>query len=93
MDFMKTQWLRQELEKLHFKFPNIDQYIADLKNLANLSGYTVSNNEAINIFPKGFKHAHDILGGILSPPIPVTYYAIKECAISVTKLQQLINMI
>ncbi len=93
MDSMKTQHSRQRLKKLQFKFPDIDQYITDFKDLANLSGYTVGNDETINLFLKGFKHAWDILGGILTLPIPVTYYAIKYRAISVTKLWQLINVI
>jgi len=59
----------------------------------NLSGYTVGNDETISLFLKGFENARDVLGGILSPPIPVTYYAIKERAISVTKSRQLINTI
>jgi len=67
--------------------------ITDFKNLANLSGYTVGNDETINLFLKGFENARDILAGILAPPVPVTYYAIKERAVSVTKSRQLINAI
>ena len=52
----------------------------------NLSGYIVGNDKTINLFLKGFENTRDVLGGILSPPIPVTYYAIKERAISITKL-------
>ncbi len=84
-DSTKMQWSRQQLERLRLKFPEINQYIADFKDLANLSGYTVGNDETINLFLKGFKNAHDVLGRILTPPIPVTYYAIKERAISITK--------
>ena len=84
-DSTKMQRSRQQLEKLRFRFPEIDQYIADFEDLVNLSGYTVGNDETINLFLKGFENARDVLGGILSPPIPVTYYAIKERAISVTK--------
>jgi|SRR5216683_126990 len=84
-DSMRTQCSRQQLEKLRFKFPEINQYIADFEDLANLSGYTVGNNETINLFFKGFKHARDVLGGMLMPPIPITYHALKDRAISITK--------
>jgi hypothetical protein len=93
MDSTKTQQSRQQLERLRFRFPDIDQYIADFKDLANLSGYTVGNNKTINLFLKGFNNARDILAGILAPPVPVTYYAIKERVVSVTKSRQLINAI
>ena len=57
VDSTKTQQSRQQLEKLRFRFPEVDQYIADFKDLANLSGYTVSNDETINLFLKGFENA------------------------------------
>ena len=85
-DSTKTQCSRQQLEKLRFKFPDIDQYIADFEDLANLSGYTIRNDETINLFLKGFKHAHDLLGGILAPPMLTTYYKLKDRVINVTKL-------
>jgi len=86
VDSTKTQQSRQQLEKLRFRFPDIDQYIADFKDLENLSGYTIGNDETINLFLKGFKNAQEILAEILAPPVPVTYYAIKERAVSITKL-------
>src|SRR5712671_2943614 len=89
----KTQCSRQQLEKLWFKFPDINQYIADFEDLANLSGYTVGNNETINLFLKGFENACDLLHGILVPPLLTTYYKLKNRAINVTKLRQLINVI
>src|SRR6266853_1913361 len=92
-DSTRTQRSRQQLEKLRFKFPNIDQYIADFEDLANLSGYTVSNDETINLFLKGFKGARDLLNGILAPPLLNTYYDLKTRAINVTKSRQLINAI
>src|SRR5216684_7538101 len=93
MDSTKTQHSRQQLERLQFKFLEIDQYITDFEDLANLSGYTVRNNETINFFLKGFEHTRDVLGGILAPPILTTYYELKARAINVTKSRQLINAI
>ena len=51
----------------------------------NLSGYTIGNDETINLFLKGFENTRDILAGILAPPVLVTYYAIKERVVSITK--------
>ena len=84
-DSTRTQWSRQQLEKLRFKFPDIDQYIADFEDLANLSGYTVGNDETINLFLKGFEGARDLLHGILAPPLLTMYYELKNRAINVTK--------
>ncbi len=92
-DSTRTQRSRQQLEKLRFKFPDIDQYIADFEDLANLSGYTVGNDETINLFLKGFEGARDLLNGILAPPLLTTYYKLKNRAINITKSRQLINTI
>ncbi len=92
-DSTRMQRLRQQLEKLRFKFPDIDQYITDFKDLANLSGYPVGNDETINLFLKGFEHARDLLHRILAPPLLTTYYDLKTRAINVTKSRQLINLI
>src|SRR5713101_187962 len=92
-DSTKMQHSRQQLEKLRFKFPDIDQYIADFEDLANLSGYTVGNDETINLFLKGFENTCDLLYGILAPPLLTTYYELKNRAINVTKSRQLINVI
>jgi len=93
MDSTKTQRSRQQLKWLQFKFLDINQYIADFKDLANLSGYTVRNDKTINLFLKGFENAHDVLGGILAPPILTTYYELKDRVINITKSWQLINTI
>jgi len=92
-DLTKAQRSRQQLEQLRFKFPDINQYITDFEDLANLSGYTVGNDKTINLFLKGFEHAHDLLNGILAPPMLTTYYELKDRAINVTKSRQLINAI
>jgi hypothetical protein len=57
-----------QLNQLKFKFPEIDQYIAKFKDLVSMEGYTVGNEETVNLFLKGFKNAPDILTIILSPP-------------------------
>src|SRR5216684_1861861 len=92
-DLTKTQCSRQQLKKLQFKFPDIDQYITNYEDLANLSGYTVGNDETINLFLKGFENTRDLLYGILAPPMLTTYYKLKDRAINITKLRQLINVI
>jgi hypothetical protein len=93
MDHTQTQRVRQQLDQLKFKFPKIDQYVAEFKDLASMVGYTVGNEEMVNLFLKGFKNAPDILTIILSPPLIHTYYEIKERAITATRSCQLVNAI
>ena len=58
-----------------------------------MAGYTVGNEETVNLFLKGFDNAPDVLNLILSPPLVTTYYEIKERAISATRSRQLVNAI
>ena len=93
MDHTQVQWAHQQLDHLKFKFPDVDQYISNFKDLASIAGYTVGNEETVNLFLKGFKNAPDVLNLMLSPPLVHTYYKIKERAIAATRSQQLVNAI
>ena len=92
-DHTQTQRAYQQLDHLKFKFPDIDQYILDFKDLASMAGYTVGNEETVNLFLKGFKNAPDVLNLVLSPPLITTYYKIKERTIAATRSHQLVNAI
>jgi hypothetical protein len=85
--------VHQQLDQLKFKFPKIDQYVAEFKDLASMAEYTVRNKEMVNLFLKGFENAPDVLTIILSPPLITTYYKIKERAMAATRSQQLVNTI
>ena len=67
-DHTQTQQAHQQLNQLNFKFPDINQYILDFKDLVSMAGYTVENKETVNLFLKGFENAPDVLNLILSPP-------------------------
>ena len=41
------------LNSITFKFPNIDQYIADFEDLARKAGYTVGNDKTVSLFLRG----------------------------------------
>ena len=92
-DHTQVQRARQQLDHLKFKFPEVDQYISDFEDLASMAGYTVGNEETVNLFLKGFENAPDVLNHILSPPLVHTYYEIKERAIAATRSRQLVNAI
>jgi hypothetical protein len=67
-DHTQTQRACQQLDHLKFKFPEIDQYVSEFEDLASMAGYTVGNNEMVNLFLKGFENAPDVLSLILGPP-------------------------
>ena len=41
------------LDSIVFKFPEIDQYIADFEDLARKVGYMVGNDETVSLFLRG----------------------------------------
>jgi hypothetical protein len=92
-DHTQTQRARQQLDHLKFKFPEIDQYVSEFEDLASMAGYTVGNEETVNLFLKGFENAPDVLSIVLGPPLVHTYYDIKERAIAATRSRQLMNAI
>ena len=55
--FIDSTWelrARTQLEQLKFKYPEIDKYIANFKDLIVHTGYNLASQEAINLFLKGF---------------------------------------
>jgi hypothetical protein len=58
------------------KFPNIDQYIAKFEDLVQLAGYTVGNEETINLFLNGLTIS--ILDDMVRPPFINNYVGIKR---------------
>jgi hypothetical protein len=49
------------LNRHHFKFPFIDQYISDFETLVRKAGYMVGSRETMNYFLKGLKAAPDVM--------------------------------
>jgi len=85
----QQQCARLDLNSCRMKFPEIDQYIAKLEDLARLARYTVGNEETINFFLKGLSQS--ILEDVMKPPFATTYNNIKDHAIQTTKAKQLIE--
>ena len=64
------------------KFPKIDQYIAQFKELARQAGYVQGNPETTYFFLKGL--APSIVANVFWPPMVHSYQAVKEQAIQAT---------
>ena len=60
-DSTKQETAQAALDKHHFKFPFIDQYISDFETLVRKAGYTVGSRETMNYFLKGLKTAPDVM--------------------------------
>jgi hypothetical protein len=82
MDSTRELRARTQLERLGFKYPNIDGYIAKFEDLITQANYNLASQEAINLFLKGF-----------TLPVPVTYDAMKRRLIAIVKSMQLVNSI
>ena len=61
MDSTKQETAQAALDKHHFKFPFIDQYISDFKTLVRKVGYIVGSRELMNYFLKGLRTAPDVM--------------------------------
>jgi len=93
MDSTHKLRARNQLEQLKFKYPDIDKYIANFKDLIVHVGYNLASKEAINLFLKGFSKNRNLLDKVFTPPVPTAYSAIKRCLIAIVKLMQLVNSI
>ena len=62
-DSQCQQRARNDLAKLKMKYPEVDDYIAKFESLACIAGYTLGNQETINIFLYGLNTsvAEDLL--------------------------------
>ena len=83
-DSTKQQQARMMLDTITFKFPEIDQYIADFEDLACKAGYTVGNDETISLFLRGLRSSPDIFKRVIDKD-PQNYFQLKDAAIGVTK--------
>jgi hypothetical protein len=66
---------RNQLEQLKFKYPDIDEYIANFKDLIVHVGYNLASKEVINLFLKGFSKNRNLLDKVFTPPVPTAYGA------------------
>ena len=93
MDSTHEQRARNQLEQLKFKYPNIDEYIANFKDLIVHTGYNLASKEAINLFLKGFSKNRNLLDKVFTPPVLTAYGTMKRHLIAIIKSMQLVNLI
>jgi hypothetical protein len=93
VDSTRELQARNQLEQLKFKYPNINEYIANFKDLIVHAGYNLASKEAINLFLKGFSKNRNLLDKVFTPPVPTAYGAMKRRLIAIVKSMQLVNSI
>ena len=74
---------RNQLDKLKFKYPEIDGHIAEFEDLIVKANYNLASQEAINLFLKGFSHSRNLLDKVFTPPVPKTYETMKRRMVAV----------
>ena len=72
------------LNTITFKFPEIDQYIADFEDLAHKAGYTVGNNKTVSLFLRGLRTSADVFERVIDKD-PQNYFQLKDTTIAITK--------
>ena len=73
------------------KAPEINEYISKFEELCNKASYTTGNTEVTYLFLKGLPKP--ILEDIVKGPQVGSYEDLKECAIQVTRSQELLHNI
>jgi hypothetical protein len=93
MDSTSELRARNQLEKLKFRYPDIDGHRAEFEDLVVKANYNLASQEAINLFLKGFSHNRNLLDKVFSPPVPETYENMKKRMVAIIKSMQLVNLI
>jgi hypothetical protein len=92
MDSTRELRARTQLDKLGFRYPDIDGYIAKFEDLITQANYNLASQEAINLFLKGFSKNRSLLDKVFTLPVPVTYNTMKRRLIAIVKSMQLVNL-
>ena len=90
-DTQAAEQARVALESLRMKAPEIDEYIFKFEELCNKAGYTMGNTEVTYLFLKGL--LKPILEDVVKGPQVGSYEDLKDCAIQVTRSQELLHNI
>jgi hypothetical protein len=77
-DTQKEDWVRNQLENLQMKFPEVDAYITKFEELARQAGYTMGNPKTVHTFVKGLMQS--VIEEVFKPPHMTTYQEIKQKA-------------
>ena len=90
-DTQAAERARVALESLRMKALEIDEYISKFKELCNKAGYTMGNTKVTYLFLKGLPKP--ILEDVVKGPQVGSYEDLKDCAIQVTRSQELLHNI
>jgi hypothetical protein len=90
-DTQVAERARVALESLRMKAPEIDEYILKFEELCNKARYTMGNTEVTYLFLKGLPKS--ILEDVMKGPQVGSYEDLKDCAIQVTRSQELLHNI
>jgi Retrotransposon gag protein len=71
IDSQEQERARLDLDRCRMCFPEIDQYIADFKELVCCAGYTIGSEETISFFLNDLTPS--VLDAIIAPPFPENY--------------------
>ena len=93
MDSTLELHARNQLDKLKFKYPDINGHIAEFKDLIVKANYNLGSQEAINLFLKGFSHNRNLLDKVFTLLVPETYESMKRQMVAIVKSMQLVNSI
>ncbi len=85
LDHTKQQRAGIKLETHKFRFPLINEYVAEFEDLATLAGYTIGSTETINLFLKGLTSAPDVFDKVMDYPTPNNYQELRDKVISMVK--------
>jgi len=91
LNHAKQQRAGIKLETHKFRFPLVDEYIAEFEDLTTLAGYMIGSAETINLFLKGLMSAPNVFDKVMDYPTPNNYHELRDKAISVVKARQLVN--
>jgi len=81
-DSQRENRARGKIERYTMKFLEIDDYIAQFKDLARIARYNANSGMVFQLFTKGLPD--DILKEVLTSPTPQTYTELKEKAVNST---------
>jgi Retrotransposon gag protein len=81
-DTQKEEQAGDKLGNLKMRFPHINQYITEFKELARQAGYIIGNPEMAHIFIKGLTQS--VMEDIFKVLTPTTYNKMKHKAIQCT---------
>jgi hypothetical protein len=88
-DTQAKEHTRLEIEGMHMKWPDIDQYIVNFKQVARRAEYPLTAPTTLQYFMKGLTKS--VANNMLKPPKVHTYREVKQQAVNSVASQLLIH--